>query len=129
MANCLGISLIEILISFLMLSIMLLGLDAMQLQILQKATSVYYYSVANQQLHNMAERLFAQETHPLEMWNKQNSQVLPQGIGYLMKHHSDVLIRIAWGKQKNQPCNQPKLGKNGCMQMLIKSYGDLHAYV
>lgn len=104
-----GTSLVEILISILLISLILLGLDGAQLTSMQQANLAYTYSVAAQQVININERLkaanfFEQIVH----WNSENQQILPQGRGVL----SGEYILIYWG-------NTP----DGCVQNRIQEEG------
>lgn len=49
-------------------------------------------------------------------WNKQNSSLLPQGKGTLIRHGSSYMITITWGNIKT--CHQQH-GQNGCVQIKI----------
>jgi hypothetical protein len=111
-----GASLIELLISFLLLSILLLGVDAVQITALQKAKANYYFSVATQQLNILTEHLVHEKpidtTALLAAWNQQNQAVLPQGRGML---HNNK-ITIFWGDTNESICEHNKIGQQGCLQ-------------
>ena len=80
-----GVSLIEILISLFIISIMLFGLDAMQLTALREVKAAYYVTVATEQITSMRERLIVARnkniTPQIVIWNKQNNEILPHGRG------------------------------------------------
>lgn len=121
MKKVIGTSLIEVMISLLLLSIFMLGLDAMQLTSLTQARNAYFYSVATQQLNQMAERLLAcQEINCDEqaaIWNQQNAQVLPRGRGNISGHYPDYVITLFWGSYHSLSCEQNKIGQEGCIQL------------
>ncbi|TAK78793.1 MAG: hypothetical protein EPO11_00920 [Gammaproteobacteria bacterium] len=112
-------NLIEILVSLLILSLMLLGFDAMQVTALQKAKAAYYFSVATQQLDVMTERLRAlgdgNNNDALQAWNQQNQQVLPQGWGTIQ----DNVVSIFWGQMTEQQCSKNTVGQSGCLSIKI----------
>ncbi len=104
MSHLTGITLIEILISFTILSLMLLGLDAMQITSLHSAKSAYYYSVAEQQLHIMARQLQVIDDNDkqtaLAKWNAQNQIVLPNGRGMISGYAPHYRLSIHWGQKE-----------------------------
>ena len=114
-----GFTLLEVLVSLLLLAMMLLGLDAMQLTTLKEARTAYYFAVATQQLTNFTEQLLLapQGDVPslLLEWNQQNQHVLPRGRGSLRGHFPDYQLAIFWGATLSGECNTPLLGKNGCL--------------
>jgi Tfp pilus assembly protein PilV len=118
-----GFSLIEVLVSFFLLSLMLLGLDAMQITALRQAKTACYFSVATQQLNVMAERLDvlkdSDPTEQLTRWNQQNQTVLPQGRGTLSGNYPQFLLSIFWGDKNIQKCNQNKIGQSGCLHLIV----------
>ncbi|SRR5579883_1256468 len=119
MRSHIGSSLIEILVSLLILSLMLLGFDAMQLAALQKAKAAYYFSVATQQLEVMSERLRAlgegNTEDLLQAWNQQNQTVLPQGRGTLSGGYPDFTLAIFWGAVTESQCTKNTIGQSGCL--------------
>lgn len=114
-----GSSLIEILISLLILSILLLGVDAMQITSLRETRASYYFSVATQQLQIMSERLHSLKARDineqLTQWNKQNNEVLPQGHGVISGDYPHFTLTIFWGNADTNECNKNKIGQSGCL--------------
>src|SRR5690242_4208553 len=101
MSKVSGFTFIEVIVSLLLLSLILLGFNAMQLQALRETQSAYDYSVAALQLNAMTERLRALDKwaglqEQINIWNLQNKQVLPQGKGEVMGH----TIKITWGRNE-----------------------------
>lgn len=119
-----GVSLIETLISLFILSLLLLGFDAMQITALKEAKSAYYYSVATQQLNVMTERLRALSKNnyndQFTIWNQQNQEVLPQGKGLITGYYPDFNLAIFWGNGVLQECIKNKIGQSGCLHLSIK---------
>lgn len=115
-----GSSFIEILISMSILSIVLLGMDAMIIHAIRETKSAYYFAVATQQIDNFIERLHtfdhSEWEAQLACWNKENMLVLPQGHGEL----SDNSIMIFWGKNTQQECKKNRIGQSGCVHITIK---------
>ncbi len=115
-----GASLIEILVSLFLLSIMLFGLDALGLVVLHETKNAYYLAVAEQQMFNMIEQIHAAKnidiSSALIQWNKQNKQLLPQGIGEIKGPY----LSIYWGSFPDYSCSKNKIGESGCLQADIK---------
>ena len=70
-------------ISLLLLSLILLGFNAMQIQALRETQHAYYFTVATFQWNAMAERLRALKDqggleHLIKNWNTENL-ILPNG--------------------------------------------------
>lgn len=101
-----GSSLLEIVISFFIFSLLLLGLDAMQITALREAKSTYYFNVANRQIQGMAERLRVVEEgdwqETFNKWNQQNQEVLPQGRGEVQGRYPSYTISLIWKTKKGQ---------------------------
>jgi Tfp pilus assembly protein PilV len=116
--SLLGFSLIEVLISLLLLSFILLGFDATEMYSVRAIRAAYYFDVATNQLNNMYERLRMlgaddDVSSQIIMWNKENQIVLPQGRGQVLGHFPDYTIIVYWG---NIPmCTHNQLGNSGCI--------------
>ena len=124
MQSHVGFSLIEVLISLIILSILLLGFDAMQMVTLREAKAAYYFSVATEQLNSMLARLEAfhgrNDADQLAEWNKQNQDVLPQGRGIMHGIYPDFVLDIFWGDLHVSECNENKIGQSGCLRQIVK---------
>ena len=121
MLNKLGYSFIELLISLIILSIMLLGFDATLLVSLEKRKTIFDYAIALQQLKSMAELL--QISHGkvgayLPIWIKQVAAVLPNGKGEVVEELLNWRIVIKWG-EFTQDCTYNKISHNGCVFIRI----------
>lgn len=114
-----GFSLVEILISMLLLSLILLGLDGMQIHALQQSRIACISSIAANQLHAMAERLRACSMDEIEdqilIWNQQNNLVLPGGRGKVEGQYPSYTLIIFWGEHKNNECKKNQIGQSGCL--------------
>jgi Tfp pilus assembly protein PilV len=107
-----GFTFIEILISFMLLSLLLVSIDATQLTSLREAESTYDFSAAANQIQNLKSQL-TDNINPeiLTAWNIQNAQVLPNGLGTF----SSNKITIYWGEHKTLACEKIQLGQSGCL--------------
>lgn len=117
-----GLTLLEVLISLFIFSLLLFGLDAMQVHTLRHAKASFYASVAMQQIENMIEHLKVAKGAPLEelekKWNEQNQRILPNGRGVLMGIYPHLKIAIFWGKEEGDlECNEDKLDQDGCLHI------------
>jgi type IV pilus assembly protein PilV len=118
-----GFSMIEVLISMLLLSFILLGLDAMETYSIQKSRSAYFFNMAITQLNNMTEKLKAimngsDLAGQLEKWNQENQAVLPQGLGTVTGTFPDFIVTIYWGQTPHH-CALVHVGESGCLKEKI----------
>ena len=120
MIHARGTTFIEILVSLVIVSLILLGLDAMQLTALRETKISYYYAEATQQLHVMQERLLAPHhsdpTDAIQQWNQQNAAILPRGRGSVR----EGVISVFWGDAAVDDCHVNKIGLSGCVSSAIK---------
>jgi len=114
-----GASLIEVVISLLLLAMILLEFDATQIISLREARVEHYYSVATQQLDVMSERLLMTKGNNLNVlissWNTQNQEVLPLGVGVVSGNYPDYKVSIFWGNRHRQDCINNIIGLDGCL--------------
>lgn len=118
-----GIILIEVIISLLLISLWLLGLGAANFAALRETKSIYYYSVAQSQLQNIRQRLhtFKQSDVAIQVaiWNEQNQQMLPQGVGMIKGTYPHYIAVIGWGGLTPESCRATKVGVMGCLRVLL----------
>jgi hypothetical protein len=118
-----GTTLVEVLVSFVLLACLLLGLDAFALVNVRATKALYYFSVATNQLRSFAERLHtlngADLSSPFIAWNEENLHVLPHGTGAISGHYPDYRLVIYWGKIADH-CFKNKIGRSGCVQLTIQ---------
>ncbi len=107
-----GFTFIEILISFMLLSLLLIAIDATQLTSLRQAEAAYDFSVAVNQIENLKNQL-TDHTSPqtLAAWNCQNAQALPAGKGTFINN----IITVYWGDTNASTCEKIQLGHSGCV--------------
>lgn len=84
--------------SLLILSFVLLGIDAAEIDSLRTNNQAYLFSVAENQMQVIIERLRGMNRQvyvdeQVKIWNEQNHEVLPQGIGQV--HGSYPLFDIS----------------------------------
>ena len=96
-----GFSLIELLVSLLLLSIGLLSLLAIQIKVLRDIQASFLYSLASQQLQNLANQtLFLHQddllSQVLTTWRQENKQVLPNGKSGLLHPNKHAQAFIQW---------------------------------
>jgi prepilin-type N-terminal cleavage/methylation domain-containing protein len=118
-----GFTLLEVLISLMLFSLLLLGFEEMQIVSLQDTRAANYFYLASQQLHVITERLYllsSENELPEQMfqWNKQNQAVLPAGRGILLGHYPNYKIMVNWGNF-NKKCDMIYLGQTGCISKNI----------
>ncbi|EKD74275.1 MAG: hypothetical protein ACD_45C00012G0010 [uncultured bacterium] len=118
-----GFTLIEILVSLLLMSVILFGFDAIEIYSLKQAKTAYFLGIAVNQMANMSERLIALQTHTelaeqVNRWNQENQSVLPNGFGVVMGHFPNYILSLYWGG-KLQSCVKNQLGEPGCLREKI----------
>jgi len=97
-------SLFEILISFLLFSLSLLGLNAMEIFALHKTIDIYCARMADKQIENMAERLRMVSAEggrdaQVVLWNQENQAVLPRGVGTVQGEYPRYTVTLCWNKK------------------------------
>ena len=102
-----GVTLFEVLLSLFLLSLLLLGLDVMEVEALHLTRKMYFASLAEQQLENMEERLRLLGTEAgleqeLNAWNQENHRLLPQGAGWVSGHYPAYTITLYWSEKKEE---------------------------
>jgi prepilin-type N-terminal cleavage/methylation domain-containing protein len=107
-----GFTFIEILISLMLLSLLLISIDATQLTALRETETAYDFSAAVNQIQNLKAQLAAGiDPQTLAAWNVQNANILPSGAGTF----SNNKIAVFWGEYKTLTCEKIELGPSGCV--------------
>ena len=118
-----GFTFIEIMISLLLVSFLLLALDASEFAALREAKNAYHQRVAMQQFNVILERLRALKgkniTDAVKDWNQQNKKVLPAGRGWVEAQNEGFILSIFWGNTALQTCNQNQIGQTGCLRLSV----------
>lgn len=113
-----GFSLMEVLVSLLLLSWLLLGLAVVEVDSIKQARTINIFNLSINQLENMTERIVAGQHAELQQninqWNSENEILLPNGIGHVEGEFPNYLLTIEWGKRMNN-CNKNQLGESGCI--------------
>lgn len=113
---CSGFTLLEVLVSLILLSIMLLGLDAMNIASQRLAKSIWYGHLATLQIENMHEMLRAGEgklsEQQFQEWEAQNSALLPRGRGMVTGLSS---VSVFWGDKNQISCEKNIIAPVGCL--------------
>lgn len=118
-----GFSLIEVLISLLLISFILLGFNSTEVSSMSAIRDAYQFNLANHQLNNMTERLRILGRYPgieqqVTEWNTENQIILPQGQGQVEGDFPEYTVSIRWGEEE-LPCQQNQLNNGGCLSRHI----------
>jgi hypothetical protein len=119
--NQMQLSLLEVLISFCLLSLVMLGMNAMQLSSLHQLQASLYVAAASEQLASLDNYL--QSTHGtnpsefIDEWKSQIAEMLPSGAGELHGEFPSYVISIFWGGTNANTCQPPQAGKHGCLSL------------
>lgn len=121
--NCAGFSLIEVMISLLLLSLGLLGLSAMEVYANNEIQQIYFFNQALNQLNNLTECLShltpTTDMHDqIQRWNQENRIALPHGLGDVTGKFPEYRATIYWGRAQKK-CVHHHLGASGCLQKII----------
>jgi prepilin-type N-terminal cleavage/methylation domain-containing protein len=115
-----GFSLIEVLVSLMLLSFALLGLDAMEVMSLRGNRDAYFFAVAENQLQIMAEKLRVMHSYDVAQqvadWNSLNADVLPQGEGVVRGDFPLYQLQVWWGAEGEKLCEKNQRGQSGCLR-------------
>jgi Tfp pilus assembly protein PilV len=105
--QCLGFSFIEVLVSFFISSIAVLGILKGSIEILHAEKHAYYTHQAINQIENISERFRANTSdtfreREFSIWNQQNSELLPEGYGQYQCHDHICIFWIFWHEKQPQ---------------------------
>jgi prepilin-type N-terminal cleavage/methylation domain-containing protein len=119
LSNRYGFSLIEVLISLLLLSCIFIGFDVFCTHSVKGMRHVFYFIQAVNQIASMEERLRALDNHvglneQISAWNRENAIVLPKGIGEVTGIYPKYTLMIYWGNPPSE-CNNIMIGDSGCI--------------
>ena len=121
-----GFSLIELLVSLLILSLVLLGFDALEIYAVRQSRETYFFNVAEEQVHSMVERLRAHALaddvlHQFTLWNEENQQLLPMGNGYITGSYPLYQITLFWGEMSSKRiCHETRVRELNCMTTTVQ---------
>ncbi len=106
------------------MSLILFGLDAAQIYSIKEAQTAWFYSLAINQINNAEERLIALKNYDdldqeINLWNKENQTVLPNGFGTIIREPPNYIITIYWGKILHD-CKKQQMGQSGCLTRKIR---------
>lgn len=113
-----GFTLLEVLVSLVILSFVIVGFEAMQLYALHETRKAYYFSEGISQINSMIERLHTglDVSTQINQWNDENRRVLPQGRGDVKGQYPAYHITLFWGEMLSD-CLETQWGQNGCITM------------
>ena len=96
-----GFTLIEVLVTLLVLSIGLLGIASLQTQGLRGTHEALLRTQATTLAVDMMERLQADtlDAHDLRDWKTQLTQRLPEGDGNVTKDAAVVTVQVSWNER------------------------------
>lgn len=119
-----GTSLIEVLISILLISLILFGLDGEQAYSLKEVKIAYFHSLAGNQINNAIERLATLKMsdgfdEQYAIWNSENQEILPFGFGTISGTFPNYLVTVYWGNI-NHDCAKQIIGTSGCIRKKIQ---------
>lgn len=102
----LGMHLVDVLISLFLLSLILIGIDAMLIQTSKETKSLYYLQVGMQQLLQMHEQLLLHESDSerVNQWNQQNQLLLPNAHGEIKQQNRITELQLVWQSGMKQQC-------------------------
>lgn len=121
-----GFTLLEIVIALVLISLILLGLNTMNIYALRENQKASDESIADRQIQSLYERLLAVKNteaihDQIQIWNQQNQTLLPHGKGFVSGTYPHYKADLFWGGLKAiPPCSETKLGKKTCLHLDIR---------
>lgn len=119
-----GFMLLEVLLSFFVLTLGIFTVSHLFLQALQFERQAYYLNVANLQAMSLAEQLQGQscamsDNFNLDLWSQRNQQYLPNGTGRLVNQGAHCYVSIAWLDPLGYECEAGYPESYTCVQLLL----------
>jgi Tfp pilus assembly protein PilV len=115
-------SFIELLVSLVLLSIIMLCTDGAEVAAMRQTKAVFYAATAKRQINNLSSRLVVTngegELEQIKLWNEENAAVLPQGKGIVSGVYPDYDITLSWGGE--QQCDHTHIQPRGCLRTSIQ---------
>jgi prepilin-type N-terminal cleavage/methylation domain-containing protein len=99
---CYGFTLLEVMISMLLLAMAMLAMDVMAVQSLHESQKNYLFSVALNEMASMSERLQVWQ-NPADLsarWNNELKNLLPLAQGQVNGVFPDYTITLCWSKSE-----------------------------
>ena len=113
-----GFTLIEVLISLVILSLVLLGFDALEIFGIREINNAYHFTLAENQIKSMTEVLHTSQDHTQQIafWTLQNQVLLPHGRGLVTGGYPNYLVTVFWGESTTETtCQKMQVGKRHCL--------------
>jgi type IV pilus assembly protein PilV len=105
MQSIAGLTLLEVMISMLLLALALFAMDFLALESLRENRQSYFYSVATNELQNMSEYLQTSgRVDQSKRWQAEVATVLPQGTGLVDGNFPDYELTVFWGNKDHSVC-------------------------
>ena len=107
MSHCRGFTLIEVLISWVILTAVLFSMVALQATNTRQLYHHYLETIAIIQINNMFERLRANQDPSFRqrewmLWNEQNQLVLPEGNGRYVCSEKICTVSLQWQERREE---------------------------
>lgn len=120
-----GFTLFEIVIALVLISLILLGLNTMNIYTLRENQKASDESTADRQMQSLYECLIAVKKESIhdqiQTWNQQNQTLLPHGKGFVSGTYPYYKADLFWGRLKaSPPCSETKLGRKTCLHLDIQ---------
>jgi prepilin-type N-terminal cleavage/methylation domain-containing protein len=102
-----GFTLLEVLMSLLLLSLIVFALDGVEILALRRCKASYLYAVAQNQFKNLITQLHTANPQFLtenlfNNWNNENQQLLPNSLSKISGVFPNLTIELLWGDHQ---CN------------------------
>ena len=116
-----GFTLTEVMISLLLLSIIFIGLSAIQVTAMRETRAASYLVEAEEQWINFSERMRALSglrgfATQVRQWKTETAIVLPNSHANVTGKKPSVHIVINWGNTKTSCPEMIKTGLSGCIR-------------
>lgn len=113
----------EFLISLIVISLVLVGIDAAQLTAMRTVHNQYYLYLAKVRLHALMERANSHagqlSPYEIEHWRYENERVLPKSQVSITDQGTALQVVLSWGDQSLEQCKEISKEYVKCLTLLI----------
>lgn len=115
-----GFTLLEVMISLFILSLVLFGVTAAEINALREARGILYFNRAVSLNENMAEYLlvYGDASGYLPQWQHEVQRTLPDASAAVTGFSPHFTISITWGG-RDLACHQSKAALSGCVSYTV----------
>ncbi|MBA3660670.1 MAG: prepilin-type N-terminal cleavage/methylation domain-containing protein [Gammaproteobacteria bacterium] len=122
-ANKNGLTLVEVLVSLILLTFIFIGTDVMQLISLRIAKHSFFIFVARQELMSIVDQAQICKlacSKSIQHWQNEVKLALPHGEGEVKGVYPNYIFTVKWGNPTESICKINHQKAQGCLQVSLK---------